>query len=161
MNNETPNAAGHADQDRYQLRPVIWGSVDAELVKEIRFRVFVDEQKVPAELELDETDSTAFHVLATDKSGEPCGTGRLYVDPENAQHAKIGRMAVLAQHRGGGCGRAILAALIDEARRCGYSVAILSAQTHALPFYEKFGFASDGPEYLDAGIPHRTMLMTL
>jgi predicted GNAT family N-acyltransferase len=70
-------------------------------------------------------------------------------------------MAVLPQARGRGCGRAILNALIAEAKRFGYRRIELSAQTHALAFYEKLGFEPFGPEYLDCNIKHRRMQMKL
>lgn len=145
----------------YSVRFVEWRSHEAEAVKLIRFRVFVDEQKVPAELELDEIDGAAMHLLAANGLGEPCGTGRLFADPDNPSQGKIGRMAVLKQRRGTGCGAAILSALVNEARKQQYVVVTLSAQLHAVPFYQRFGFESVGPLYDDAGIPHQAMTLLL
>ena len=116
----------------------------------IRFAVFVDEQKVPLEMELDEHDPLCVHVIAS-VEGAAVGTGRLLPD------GHIGRMAVLKAWRGRGAGAAMLNALTDAARERGDREVILSAQIHALGFYRKFGFVSEGPEYLDAGIPHQTM----
>ena len=116
----------------------------------IRFAVFVDEQKVPLEMELDEHDPLCVHVIARAES-EAVGTGRLLPD------GHIGRMAVLKAWRGRGVGAAMLNALIGAARERGDREVVLSAQIHALGFYRKFGFVSEGPEYLDAGIPHQSM----
>lgn len=120
----------------------------------IRFVVFVDEQKVPAEIELDEHDAACVHVIAR-AEGRAVGTGRLLPD------AHIGRMAVLKEWRGRGVGAAMLDTLIAKARARGDQEVSLSAQTHALDFYRKQGFVEEGPQYLDAGIPHQTMRKTL
>jgi len=116
----------------------------------IRFAVFVDEQKVPAEIELDEHDAGCLHAIARSE-GRPVGTGRLLPD------GHIGRMAVLKAWRGQGVGAAMLTVLIDAARARGDRAVALSAQTHALGFYRRFGFINEGPEYIEAGIPHQAM----
>lgn len=126
-----------------------WGEL-ADEASAIRFTVFVDEQKVPAELELDEFDAVSCHALAQ-VGAAVVGTGRLLPD------GHIGRMAVLAGWRGQGVGAALLRALIDEARRRGMARVVLNAQTHALGFYARFGFSPEGDEYEEAGLPHRTM----
>jgi predicted GNAT family N-acyltransferase len=116
----------------------------------IRFAVFVDEQRVPAEIELDEHDAASLHVIA--RSGQKAvGTGRLLPD------GHIGRMAVLKDWRGQGVGAAMLTHLVDIARARGAKEVALSAQTHALGFYRRHGFVEEGPEYQDAGIPHQSM----
>jgi predicted GNAT family N-acyltransferase len=79
------------------------------------------------------------------------GTGRLLPD------GHIGRMAVLADWRGKGVGRALLERLLEEARLQSCALA-LHAQTHASGFYRRFGFVEEGPEFMEAGIPHRTMV---
>ena len=117
----------------------------------LRYAVFVDEQKVPAQIELDEFDPLSLHALAFDRAGRVLGTGRLLPD------GHIGRMAVLAPARGKGVGSALLRALMQAARARGEREVRLSAQTHAIPFYERFGFAAEGEDYDDAGIPHRRM----
>jgi predicted GNAT family N-acyltransferase len=117
----------------------------------IRFAVFVDEQKVPAAIELDEWDLPSLHALARDAQGRAVGTGRLLPD------GHIGRMAVLASARGMGVGSALLTALIEAARVRGHAEVLLSAQTHAIPFYRRHGFAEEGEPYDDAGIPHVLM----
>ncbi|UCG99384.1 MAG: GNAT family N-acetyltransferase [Burkholderiales bacterium] len=121
----------------------------------VRHAVFVDEQKVPAEIELDALDPLSLHALAFDGAGRVLGTGRLLPD------GHIGRMAVLRQARGNGVGSALLAALMQAARARGDREVALSAQTHAIAFYERFGFVAEGEEYDDAGIPHRLMRRVL
>lgn len=117
----------------------------------VRYQVFVEEQRVPAELELDEWDERSRHALAHAPDGSVVGTGRLLPD------GHIGRMAVLAEARGSGVGSALLRALIDEARRLGHAEVVLNAQTHAQPFYARHGFAAFGDVFDDAGIPHIAM----
>ena len=131
-----------------------WPEIEPEAAP-IRYTVFVDEQRVPAELELDEWDARSRHALARDASGRAVGTGRLLPD------GHIGRMAVLAPARALGVGSALLRALMDEARRAGHATVELSAQTHARAFYERHGFIAYGPEYDDAGIPHVAMRRAL
>ncbi|HUL66828.1 MAG TPA: GNAT family N-acetyltransferase [Burkholderiaceae bacterium] len=117
----------------------------------IRYAVFVEEQLVPAELELDEFDPLSVHALARDHSGSAIGTGRLLPD------GHIGRMAVLEKARGCGVGSALLLALMDESRRRGNREAVLNAQVQAQGFYERHGYALAGAPYDDAGIPHVEM----
>jgi predicted GNAT family N-acyltransferase len=124
----------------------------------IRMEVFVGEQRVPVEEEMDELDAAAVHVLAL-ADGEPIGTGRLIL--ADAETARIGRMAVLKARRGEGIGGAILQRLIDVARERGVRKLTLAGQLHAISFYERFGFAAHGDVFLDAGIEHRTMDRTL
>lgn len=116
----------------------------------IRHQVFVEEQNVPVELELDEHDATAVHAVAF-KDDAAVGTGRLLPD------AHIGRMAVLKTHRGSGVGARLLSALLDEAGRQGCSSVVLAAQCRAQGFYLAQGFTPEGEEFLDAGISHILM----
>ena len=129
------------------------GSWDAlrEEAAAIRHAVFVEEQFVPDDLELDEFDPLSVHALARDGAGRAIGTGRLL------PNGHIGRMAVLPRARGHGVGSALLIALMDESRRRGNREAMLSAQTQAAPFYERHGYAAEGPPYDDAGIAHVAM----
>ncbi|MBL8522687.1 MAG: GNAT family N-acetyltransferase [Betaproteobacteria bacterium] len=129
-----------------------WSQQRDELAK-VRYEVFVEEQKVPVEIEQDELDATSVHVIARDASGQVVGTGRLI----QQELPRIGRMAVLKAWRRAGVGAAMLNALCDEARRRGYEEVMLNAQTHATPFYFKHGFLSHGPEFSEAGIPHQEM----
>ena len=124
----------------------------------IRQKVFIEEQGVPQEMELDEFDPIASHALAF--QGDQCiGTGRLIETTQNA--GQIGRMAVLAGFRGNGTGKAILMALIELARSQKMSSISLHSQVSAIPFYEKFGFIAQGSVYEEAGIPHRNMMLIL
>ncbi len=126
-----------------------WSAL-AEQASAIRFKVFVDEQRVPRDMELDEFDALSCHALAW--IGERAvGTGRLLPD------GHIGRMAVLEPWRGCGVGAALLEALIGEARRLGMPILALNAQTHALGFYARFGFVPKGPQFDEAGLPHQAM----
>ena len=129
--------------------------VDAFLVRQ---EVFIIEQSVPAELELDEFDSSAAHILAY-QDAHCIGTGRLV--NLSAKQAQIGRMAVLAQFREKGVGKQILQKLVDLATSQGVREIILHSQVSAIPFYEKLGFQAQGDIYDEAGIPHRNMMLTL
>lgn len=128
---------------------------DLELLRAVREPVFVIEQQCPLDEEWDDLDPVSRHVIALDADGRPVGTGRL--TPEH----KIGRMAVLARARGIGVGAAVLERLISMAREIGYASISMHAQTHAIPFYARFGFQSEGPEFDEAGIAHRVMRMRL
>ena len=123
----------------------------------IRIKVFVDEQNVPIEEEQDQLDDTATHFGAF-TSGQMVGTGRLVVQPTRG---KIGRMAVAKEARGQGVGRALLTAIVNECRRLELPQAYLSAQLHAIPFYEQLGFQVNSGEYLDAGILHKDMILDI
>ena len=138
----------------YTVRPVNWNA-SRESLRAVRLTVFVKEQQVPEDLEWDDEDEHAYHVLATAVDGKPIGTGRLKLD------CHIGRMAVLKSWRGRGVGSAILSLLVDFARREGCSQVRLNAQTHALAFYARFGFVAVGDEFDEAGIPHRAMTLDL
>lgn len=124
----------------------------------VRQEVFVNEQGVPADLELDALDALATHALVY-RDTQCIGTGRL-VDLDYKQ-AQIGRMAVLAQYRGMGIGKRILKKLIDLAYSKGVEKVILHSQVNAIPFYEKLGFEAQGDVYEEAGIPHRNMILLL
>ena len=132
------------------IRLLAWEEAQPEASR-IRFAVFVDEQKVPLEMELDEHDPHCLHALATDASGRVVGTGRLLPD------GHIGRMAVSREARGQGVGGAILEALAEAARKRGDREVVLNAQVQAMGFYRAHGFVEEGPEFDDAGIPHRAM----
>ena len=131
-----------------------WDAVREE-ARAIRYDVFVIEQGVPVELEWDEWDDECWHALAHDTAGRAVATGRLLPD------GHIGRMAVRKEARGTGVGARVLEALIDKAQSLGYPELILNAQTHAMPFYSRAGFAAEGEEFEEAGIPHRTMRRVL
>lgn len=121
------------------------------LLHGVRHTVFVIEQQVPAELEIDALDPLSYHVLARATDGQVIGTGRL--TPEH----RIGRMAVLAAVRGQGVGDALLDALVTEASRRGWSEVSLHAQLAARDFYARNGFLPEGDTFEEAGIIHQTM----
>lgn len=123
--------------------------------KDIRYEVFVIEQNIPIELEWDEADEVCRHAVVFDEQGRPVGTGRLLPD------GYIGRIAVQKAARGAGIGGAILTALMQEAEERGDPAVMLHAQTHAEAFYARFGFERDGPEFVEAGIPHILMWRSL
>lgn len=129
---------------------------------EIRRRVFIDEQQVPEDEEIDRFDDDpttvddCVHMLVR-LDGEPIATGRLLLDDPPEERAHIGRVAVLIERRKTGAGRVVMVALQDEARRLGRPGITLSAQLHAMPFYERLGYQARGDVFLDAGIEHRWM----
>jgi predicted GNAT family N-acyltransferase len=134
----------------FSVRLVDWSEA-AEGLRFVRRMVFIDEQAIPEDMEWDEFDAVCRHAIAEDASGAAIGCGRLLPD------GHVGRLAVLAAWRGRGVGAALLLQLLELARVRGLSRAILNSQTHAMPFYARHGFVADGDEYLEAGIPHRTM----
>lgn len=135
-----------------------WAALEAQ-AHPLRRVVFVEEQKVPAELEWDAADATAVHALARNRLGLPLATGRL-IEPQPGV-ARIGRMAVRADLRGSGVGRAVLQALLDEAQRRGLREAVLHAQLTAAGFYRREGFTPRGPVFEEVGIPHQEMVRAL
>lgn len=132
-------------------------TADLETVLAIRRTVFIEEQGVSVEDEVDGKDPQAIHLLAT-SNGAPVGTARLLLSGETG---KIGRVAVLKEARGAGIGKALVLFAVEELARRGAARAKLGAQTHAVGFYESLGFAAVGPEFIDAGIPHREMVREL
>lgn len=127
-----------------------WGRLGADAFA-VREEVFVQEQKIPLELEQDEMDARSLHAVAYDAHGRAIGTGRLLPD------GHIGRMAVCRAERGQGIGGALLEALMAEARRRGDSAVLLNAQIQVEAFYRRYGFERSGPEFSEAGIPHVPM----
>lgn len=119
----------------------------------IRMEVFVTEQQVPLEEEIDAYDPIARHFLL-DIDGAPAGTARLVEYREGT--GKIGRVAVRKEYRGRGGGSALMRQLMDEGFGA-YDTLILDAQVPVIAFYERLGFAAEGSVFLDAGIPHRRM----
>lgn len=127
----------------------------AEPATTVRHEVFVVEQRVPLEEELDSQDAECLHAVVYGPDGSPVGTGRLLPD------GHIGRMAVRRPYRGKGVGALLLTRLVDEARRRGHLQVALAAQVHAQGFYAAHGFVAEGPVFLDAGIDHVTMRRVL
>ena len=126
---------------------------DMEAAVGIRFRVFVDEQSVPPEIELDEYDAVATHAIAL-LDGVAVGTGRAIVEGDSA---RIGRMAVDRQHRRSGVGGLILRFLEDEAREQGATEFVLHAQEYVKTFYAGHGYEEHGDTFMEAGILHVEM----
>jgi len=121
----------------------------------IRTEVFVDEQNVPLEEELDEFDPRCDHVLARDAAGHPIGTARMRGD------GHIGRIAVVRRWRKRGIGSQLVRALLDAARELGLDRVDLDSQVQAIGFYETLGFEVKSGIFMDAGIPHRNMTLAL
>lgn len=117
---------------------------------DIRLRVFVAEQGVPEEIELDEHDATAEHFLA-EVAGRPVGTARML---RKGDVGVLGRLAVLPEGRGSGLGAALVRAVEERARAEGMAAVELHAQTGAQGFYERLGYQAFGEPHLEAGIPH-------
>jgi len=119
----------------------------------IRKTVFVEEQKVPFELEIDEFENDSDHFVLY-SNGTPIGAGRFRVLDGKG---KIERICVLSDKRGSGAGNKIMNEIEHYAKESGIGVLKLNAQTYAIPFYEKLGYSVVSDEFLDAGIPHKTM----
>lgn len=138
----------------YRIEPANF-RIDYDDLRAVREAVFVVEQNIPVDVEWDELDPHCHHVVARDTQHRPIGTGRL--TPER----KIGRMAVLRPWRNQGVGKAILLALIDQARKLDWAEVGANAQLSVLGFYEKFGFIKEGETFMEAGIPHQAMRLQL
>ena len=141
---------------------------DREACFAVRKAVFVVEQEVPEDIEYDAYDAVALHVLAVTEDGVPLGAGRLLYGEAAATKTggdptvgSLGRLAVTRESRGLGVGVALVRAIEEAARARGLAAVDLHAQTHALGFYERLGYEAYGPEFPDAGIPHRAMRRAL
>ncbi|MBS4193676.1 GNAT family N-acetyltransferase [Lederbergia citri] len=119
----------------------------------IRKTVFVEEQKVPYELEIDEFENVSDHFVLYSGS-TPIGAGRFRLLDGKG---KIERICVLLANRGSGSGKILMDAIENHAKEKGIGILKLNAQTYAIPFYEKLGYSVVSDEFLDAGIPHKTM----
>ncbi|MFJ9420843.1 GNAT family N-acetyltransferase [Streptomyces sp. NPDC101249] len=154
----------------YTVR-IVGDLADRDAAFAVRKEVFVGEQGVPEDLEydaFDEPGADAVHLLAVRDDGLPLGTGRLLYGPTAADRTggdptvgSLGRLAVTAHARGLGVGVALVRAIEDVARARGLTAVDLHAQTRALGFYEGLGYEAYGPEYPEAGIPHRAMRRAL
>lgn len=136
------------------VREVRWQDAKDQLT-EVREKVFVYEQRVDPEIELDGKDPECYHVLVTTIEGTPIGAGRM--TPEG----KIGRVSVLLPNRGLGLGSKILQALVEIAAREKLSPVKLHAQVQAVEFYQRHKFEPSGPVFMEAGIPHQSMKRNL
>ena len=121
----------------------------------IRKKVFVEEQNVSLEEEIDQYEEDAAHFLLYDDQDQPIGAGRFRVIDEIG---KVERICILSEQRGTGAGKHIMESIETYAHENGIHKLKLNAQTHAISFYEKLGYEIVSEEFLDAGIPHRTMV---
>lgn len=137
----------------FTVSPADW-SADEAGIASVRRAVFIEEQAVPESLEWESLDPECAWFVARAGGGEVVGIVRLTPD------GRIGRMAVLPSWRRRGVGAALLDAVMMAARRQGCATPRLSAQTHAVAFYARFGFQVEGEVYQDAGIPHLAMTFT-
>jgi predicted GNAT family N-acyltransferase len=136
------------------VRAAEW-NLDETAIALVRRAVFIVEQGVPEALEWEQSDAQCRWFVAVSPVQAVIGIARLTKD------GRVGRMAVRSEWRQRGVGQALLLLVLQTARELGLNVVHLSAQTHAIPFYSRFGFIAEGPEYLDAGIPHQTMRLNL
>ncbi len=138
-----------------EVRVGRWSEL-GDAARAIRTTVFIGEQKIAADMEWDGADEDAVHAVAFNRFGQALATGRMLEHVPGV--AKIGRMAVVAGSRHGGVGRAVLDALLGEARARGEREAMLHAQISAASFYERAGFARRGTVFDEAGIDHVEMI---
>lgn len=139
-----------------------WATLGAD-AQAVRRAVFVEEQKIPADMVVDDHDSDALHAVARNHFGLAVASGRLLAarSVSDGGSARIGRMATLAGLRSAGVGQAVLAALLNAARQRGDREVVLAAQAGALPFYQRHGFVRSGVEFVEAGLPHVEMRLAL
>ncbi|MGN0531990.1 MAG: GNAT family N-acetyltransferase [Eubacterium sp.] len=129
--------------------------------KALRIEIFVNEQKVPLELEIDEKDKPgmAKHIVFFDKNEKAVATSRFYVEEDNIWH--IGRICVSKDARGTGLGKTLLDATESEIKKLGGTKAYISAQTQAQGFYQKMGYVPYGDTYMEDTIEHIAMYKDL
>lgn len=126
-------------------------SADRAVLTAVRQAVFVHEQQVPPEIELDRHDPACLHVVAIAEGGQAVGTARM------TPGGHIGRCAVLKEWRGRGIGSRLVRRLVDIANERGLRSVHLNSQVQAVPFYEKLGFQITGSEFYEANIAHLAM----
>jgi predicted GNAT family N-acyltransferase len=138
---------------QYNIKQVSWATHEAAL-RIIREQVFIIEQHVPPNIEWDEHDESALHLLVEDMQQNTIGCARILTN------GHIGRMAVLKEFRGAGIGNALLLEAIDICSKNKVKKISLSAQTYAIKFYQKEGFEVISEPYIDANIWHVDMQLT-
>ena len=143
-----------AGEPMTELRVGGWATLGAD-ARALRTAVFVEEQRIPKELEWDDADAQAVHAVAYNRLGQAVATGRLL--PSQGGVAKVGRMAVHRVLRGGHLGRDVLHALMSAARERGDHEVVLHAQRSAVGFYTRLGFQPRGEPFEEAGIEHLVM----
>jgi predicted GNAT family N-acyltransferase len=140
----------------YQVEHASWQhEADRAALMQVRRRVFIEEQQVPENEEWDEHDEVCFHLLARSRKRDAVGTARLHPS------GRVGRVAVLAEHRGHGVGLLLMTALLELARQRQVRRLILHSQVHALAFYSKLGFMPCSEAFVEAGIVHIEMQLDL
>jgi predicted GNAT family N-acyltransferase len=139
------------DAPQVLIRLAHWETDGAALLSIRRF-VFVIEQSVPEELEVDGEDPACHHVVA-EAGGRAVGTARMMDD------GHIGRVAVLREYRSTGIGTGLMRALLAHGQSLGLTRYYLHGQVSALAFYENLGFVAEGTVFEEAGIPHRCMVL--
>lgn len=141
----------------FNVSRTLWPEQDIveqkNMIFSIREQVFVIEQSVDPDIEWDGRDHLCKHVLAYSSNNQPIGTGRILPG------GHIGRIAVIASWRDKGVGSAILKELISIAKDEGYKRIYLNSQTHAIVFYQYFGFVADGEVFMEANIEHQKMTL--
>ena len=147
-----------AGGEMVELRVGDWATLGRDATA-LRTAVFVQEQGIAPEIELDALDATAVHAVAYNRLGLPVATGRLLQDAPG--EARIGRMAVLREVRGAGLGEQVIAALERAARERGDREARLNAQRSAEGFYRRLGYAPYGQPFDEVGIAHIAMRKAL
>jgi YbgC/YbaW family acyl-CoA thioester hydrolase len=150
--------AFEAGESLFNIRLGSWHELQTA-AQALRTEVFVQEQRVPVEMEWDEADATALHAVAFNRLGMPLATGRLLQHAPGV--ARIGRMAVTRVLRGAKLGRAILQALMHAATERGDHEVVLHAQRSAQGFYQRQGFTPRGVPFDEAGIAHIEMICPL
>lgn len=123
----------------------------------VRNRVFIKEQNVPAEEEIDHEEANSTHFVLYENN-EPIGAGRFRIVDG---YGKVERICVLKEFRKSGAGKTIMNTIEQYALKNEVSTLKLNAQTHAIPFYHSIGYETVSEEFLDAGIPHKSMKKNL
>ncbi|GGK04924.1 N-acetyltransferase [Lentibacillus kapialis] len=130
---------------------------EKQLAYDVRTTVFVHEQNVPPEVEIDEFDGEAIHLIGYEND-VPIAASRIrFID----NYGKLERICVLKNQRGNACGSEMIRTMENVIKKEGYKKAILNAQTHAIDFYQRLGYDVVSGEFMDAGIPHVTMTKEL
>ena len=151
-----------AGEPMVEMKVGTWAELGQD-AGQVRNEVFVEEQKIPKELEWDAADADAVHAVAYNRLGMPLATGRYLPYPAAGRSGvvKVGRMAVKRVMRGAGVGREVLFALMDAARQRGEHEVVLHAQRSAEAFYARLGYTVNGEPFEEAGIPHIEMHIRL
>lgn len=138
----------------YEFVQVDW-SKESDKIMEIREKVFIIEQRFGKETLIDHEDPDSYHLIVKDNKDKPIACGRL------CKNGKIGRIAVLIDHRGYGIGTMMLSKLIKIAEKNKINTLTLNTETELTPFYDQQKFHVDGPVYMKQGVPFQRMRMSL